>query len=483
MVFNSLKFAAFFVVFFLLYWLIFNRNNKIQNLFFLLGSYVFYCWWDWRFLALIIGSSLVNYLLGIYIDKSENEKRRKFLVLLGLIQGLGGLLFFKYFNFFIDTFISAFSLININLSIHTLNIILPLGISFYTFRAISYLLDIDSGKIKPTTDWVIFFSYIAFFPCLTAGPIDRAKSLIPQLEKKRVFDYSHATDAMRQILWGLFKKVVIADNCATCTNAIFENYKTLPASSLLFGAFYFAIQIYSDFSGYSDMAIGFSRLLGFNVTKNFNFPIFAQNISEFWQKWHISLTSWMTDYVFTPLSFIFRRSGKSGLILSILINFILIGLWHGSNWTFILFGFLQGCYFIPLVLNGTLNRKRVKEGTHLLPSFNEFLRMAGTFTLVMLTVVLFRSETIGQAFSYYQAIISTSLLSAPKIPLDKAVKIVTIIFIIIMIIVEWLQRDKEHGLDIENIKNSFLRLSIYYTIIAVILIFAGQKVTFIYAQF
>jgi alginate O-acetyltransferase complex protein AlgI len=483
MVFNSLEFVIFFLIFFLLYWFVFNRNNTIQNIFFLIGSYLFYSWWDWRFLALLVGSSLINYFLGIYIERTENEKRRSFLLYLGLIQGLGGLLFFKYYNFFIDSLIRGFSTFNISISIHSLKLILPLGISFYTFRAISYLLDIYNEKIKPTNDWVVFFSYIAFFPCLVAGPIDRANSLIPQLENNRTFNYGHATDGMRQILWGLFKKIVIADNCTTLTNSVFENYHKLPASSLLFGAFFFAIQVYADFSGYSDMAIGFSRLLGFKVTKNFNFPYFAQNISEFWQKWHISLTSWMTDYVFTPLAFVLRKSGKLGLILAIIINFILIGLWHGANWTFILFGFLQGCYFIPLILNGTMNKHREREGNNFLPSFREFIRMSGTFILVMLTVILFRSPTIGQAGSYYKSLLSTSLFSFPEIHVGMMIKMTTLMFIFIMIIVEWFQRTREHGLDIENIKSSFLRLSIYYSIIIAILFFSGEKVTFIYAQF
>ncbi len=263
MVFNSLEFVIFFPVFFLLYWFVFGRNKRAQNIFFLFGSYMFYSWWDWRFLFLLIGSSMANYFLGIYIDKTENEKSKKILVFLGLILGVGGLLVFKYYNFFIDSLISAFATFDIKLNIHSLNLILPLGISFYTFRAISYLLDINNGKVRPSTDFVVVFSYIAFFPCLVAGPIDRAGTFIPQMERIRKFDYSQARDAMQQILWGLFKKVVIADNCSKCTNAIFENYQTLPASSLLLGAFYFTIQVYADFSGYSDMAIGFSQLLGF----------------------------------------------------------------------------------------------------------------------------------------------------------------------------------------------------------------------------
>ena len=272
MLFNSITFAVFFVGFFLLYWLAFKQNLKLQNILLLAGSYVFYAWWDWRFLSLLIGSSALNYYLGIFIAKSENNKRRRFLLFIGLLQGIGGLIFFKYYNFFITSFASAFSIFNFHIEVRTLQLILPLGISFYTFRTISYLLDIDKGKIKPVTDIVVFFSYVAFFPSLISGPIDRAKLLIPQLEKERVFDYSGITDGMRQVLWGLFKKIVVADNCAAITNQIFSNYENLPASSLVLGALFYSFQLYADFSGYSDMAIGIARMLGFNITKNFNFP-------------------------------------------------------------------------------------------------------------------------------------------------------------------------------------------------------------------
>ena len=253
-----------------------------------------------------------------------------------------------------------------------------LGISFFTFRTLSYLLDIDKGKIKAEKNWVVFFAYVSFFPSILSGPIDRAKNLIPQLEKKRAFDYNQAIDGLRQILWGLFKKIVIADNCAPFVNQIFNNYQSYPSSSLLLGAFFYAIQIYADFSGYSDMAIGISRLMGFNITKNFDFPFFAQNIAEYWRKWHMSLTSWLTDYVFTPLSIAFRDYGKWGLTFAIIINFTIIGIWHGPNWTYVLFGFLHGCYFIPLILRGTMNKKNKIAKGKLFPSFRELINMLAT---------------------------------------------------------------------------------------------------------
>lgn len=484
MKFNSLEFIIFFIVFFFLYWFICNRNLKSQNLLLLVGNYLFFAWWDWHFLFLLICSSTINYFIGIYIDKTENEKKRRLLIFLGLLQGLGVLLFFKYYNFFVTSFVDAFAAFNINLNISTLKLILPLGISFYTFRAISYLLDIDNGTIKPTKNWVVFFAYLSFFPSLLAGPIDRAKSFIPQIQKKRVFDYYQSSNGLRQILWGLFKKVVIADNCAFLTNYIFNNYQDLPSSTLLIGAFLYCIQVYADFSGYSDMAIGVSNLLGIRITKNFNYPFFAQNIAEFWQRWHISLTSWMQDYVFTPLSFIFRKLGKYGLIIAIIINFTLVGLWHGANWTFIVFGFLQGLYFIPLILKGTLNKKKTTANDNLLPDAKGFIKGLGTFILVMLTTVIFRADNVSQAVGYYKKLFSFSSLLSKPITNDGLTMVITLVFILIMFITEWLQRKKDYGLQIDAIKSRYLRIFIYYMLVLIVFIFrANESNQFIYFQF
>jgi alginate O-acetyltransferase complex protein AlgI len=483
MLFTSLPFVLFFILFFGLYWFAFNSGLRLQNLLILAGSYVFYTWWDWRFLFLLIGSSILNYFLGILIAKSNKEGNRNLLLWIGLTQGLGSLVFFKYFNFFITSLVGAFAAFHIRLDIYTLNIILPIGISFYTFKTISYLLDIKKGKIKPATDWIVFFSYVAFFPCVTSGPIDRPGKLIPQLQKKRIFDYSQASDGMRQILWGLFKKIVIADNCAAFTADIFNNYKTLPASSLLFGAFLFTIQIYTDFSGYSDMAIGLSNLLGFKVTRNFDSPYFAQNIADFWRRWHISLTTWLTDYVFIPLSIYFRDYGKMGLVLAILINFTAIGIWHGANWTFVLFGFLHGCYYIPLILSGIMNKKKKIANDKLLPPFKVFLNIAGTFLLVMFTFIIFRSDSLSQAFDYYGRLFSLSLFSSPVIT-EKINTIVTLVAIVLMFLAEWLQRDKQHVLQIDFIKEFPVRALIYFGLIFFILAFSATKnADFIYFKF
>lgn len=485
MVFNSFIFILFFTAFFFTYWFIVNCNLKAQNLFILFSSYVFYAWWDWRFLLLLIGSTFINYLIGIQIGKTNNEKHRIYWLIIGLIEGIGLLVFFKYFNFFISSFIELFSLFDVHLNVQTLKIILPIGISFYTFKTISYLIDIDNEKIEPTKNWVVFSAYISFFPSLLAGPIDRANTFIPQLEKKREFQHSQMVLGLKQILWGLFKKLVIADNCNTITNNIFSNYQNLPASSLLLGAFFYIIQLYADFSGYSDMAIGFSRLIGFNLTKNFNYPFFAKNISEFWQRWHISLTSWMTEYVFTPLTFKFRKLKKTGLIIAIIINFIIVGLWHGANFTYLLFGFIQGCLFIPLILKETLNNKKTQVNDHFLPSFSEFLNMTGTFILVMFSAILLRAESIDQAFHFYAGICNKSLLSIPLLPNYKTISLTTLVFIIIMFLIEWFGQNQDFA--IEKTGNNWSRNKrwlFYSLLIFVIGVFMHTEETaFIYFQF
>ncbi len=483
MIFNSVAFFLFFIAFFFIYWLVFKQSVKLQNIFLLTGCYVFYAWWDWRFLALLAGSSLLTYYLGINIAKTQNEKKKTWLLYAGLLQGIGLLVFFKYYNFFVTSFTEAFSFLNIKLHLQTLQLILPLGISFYTFRSISYLLDIKNEEIEPTTNGVVFFSYVAFFPSLVSGPIDRAKLLIPQLEKKREFNYNLAADGMRRILWGMFKKVVVADNIAIATDQIFDGYATMPASSLVLGAIFYAIQLYADFSGYSEMAMGFANLLGFNITKNFNYPFFAQNIAQFWQRWHISLTSWMTEYVFTPLSFIFRRKGKTGVILAIMINFLLVGLWHGSNWTFIWFGFMHGLYFIPLILKGTINKTPDISTIKTFPSFTEFRKIVGTFALVAATIIIFRCGSVTHTLQYYRHIFSASIMSKPVFTLNMNT-IAGIIFSVVLIITEWLGRGQDYAIAGVNTRFSKpVRWTIYYTLALIIFLFAGKEQQFIYLQF
>jgi D-alanyl-lipoteichoic acid acyltransferase DltB (MBOAT superfamily) len=482
MVFNSLSFLVFFSAFFFLYWFVFNKSEKSQNLILLIGSYVFYEWAaEWRFLGLLIGISAFNYFLGIQIQKGTKYKR--LLLYLGLIQGIGCLAFFKYFNFFIDSFNDAFHSLNVNLNLQTLNIIIPLGISFFTFRTMSYLLDVEKGKIEATKNWLVFFNYVAFFPAILSGPIDKAKLFFPQIEKRRNFEYKQATDGLRQFLWGLFKKMVIADNFASYTSEIFENYQTLSGSTLLLGAFFYAIQVYADFSAYSDMAIGVARLIGFEMTRNFNFPFFAQNIAEFWRKWHISLTSWLTEYVFTPLSITFRDMGKLGLIFAIIINFTICGIWHGANWTYILFGFVHGCFFIPLILKGTMNKKKKDSPGKNIPSLREFIKIISTFTLVMFSFIIFKAQTVSEAITIFSKIFSSSIFAFPRfIGIGKSVPILIITFG--FLIIEWFGRNQQYAIANFNEKFSTpIRWAIYYGIILIIFLFYGSKQQFIYFQF
>lgn len=487
MVFNSVNYFIFFTTFFFLYWFILNKSLKYQNLLLLFASYFFYTRVDWRFLVLLISVSILNFSLGIILERTK--KFKKIFLYIGLLQGLGFLIFFKYFNFFVTTFNDIFILFGIKFNLQTLNIIIPLGISFFTFRTLSYVIDVYNKKIIATKDWVVFFNYVSFFPSILSGPIDKSKLFIPQLEKNRSFDYKLALDGISQILWGLFKKVVIADNCIIYTNQIFDNFKSFSGSTLILGSFLYTIQIYADFSGYSDMAIGFSRLLGFNITKNFNFPFFSQNISEFWRKWHISLTTWLTEYVFTPLSIALRDYGNFGLILSIIINFTLIGIWHGANWTYILFGFLHGCYFIPIILNGTINKKKEIVKNRIFPSIGELINMTLTFLLVMFTFIIFRSNNLDDAFSYFNKMVIGLTNHSNYIQtyyfLNNNVGYPFLFIISIFFIAEWIQRDKAHGLQFINEKNHKLKQIIIYYIVILTIIFFGSTAEneFIYFKF
>ncbi len=483
MVFNSIPFVLFFTAFFLLYWLVTNKNLKLQNGLLLLGSYFFYAWTDWRLLSFLIGISALNYFLGLKIESATNEKTKRVFLYIGLLQGIGGLLFFKYYNFFVTSFNDAFELIGISLGINTLKLIIPLGISFFTFRTISYLLDIDKGKATACKDSIVFFNYVAFFPSILSGPIDKAKTFIPQLETKREFSHHNAVDGLRQILWGLFKKVVIANNCAVITNDVFANYQNLPASSLWVCMFLYTIQIYADFSGYSDMAIGVARLLGFKITKNFDFPFFAQNIADFWRRWHISLTSWLTEYVFTPLSIYFRDYANVGLILAIVINFTIIGIWHGANWTYILFGFLHGLYYIPLILKGTMNKKKKLANTGIREVFN----MLKTFTLVMFTFVIFKATSIADAFNFYKYLGAKSVLQIPVLNGVSIIYFVSIlVYILFLFVMEWKAKTNEHALECFGTNLPKLVRWLFYCMLIIIIYYFSSAVSnqdFIYLQF
>lgn len=480
MIFNSLSFCIFFFLFFIFYWFITKKNLKAQNLLLLSAGYFFYAWADWKFLSYLIALSTLNFYIGIYIEKNENEKIKRLLLNVALFQAIGGLAFFKYFNFFITSFNDFFLLLGIRMSLSTLNILVPLGISFFTFRTINYVLDIHKGKMKPTTDWIVFFNYVSFFPTILSGPIDSARTFIPQLQNKRNFDYEMATDGMRQILWGLYKKVVVADNCAVHVNSIFKNYQNLTPSSLLVGAFLYTIQMYCDFSGYSDMAIGISKLLGIRVAKNFDFPFFAQNIADFWRKWHMSLTTWLTEYVFTPISIYFRNYGKFGLALAIILNFTICGIWHGANWTYVLFGFLHGCYFIPLIISGTMNKRKKIINDKVYPSFQEFFNIIKTFSLVMLTLIIFRSNSIKDAYLYFKGILGLNKITDYTLIFPK--KEMTFIFLTLSI--EWIGQKNNYAL--EKLSKDWykpIRWGFYFLIVLLIFLNQGKQQTFIYFQF
>lgn len=479
MLFNSIEFAFFLPIVFFLYWFVFNKYLKVQNVFLLIVSYIFYGWWDWRFLFLIIFSSFVDYLIGLKLAGASSAIRRKQLLSLSIAVNLGFLGFFKYFNFFAESFVEAFTLFGTELDIARLNIILPVGISFYTFQTLSYSIDIYRRRLKPTSDWIAFFSFVSFFPQLVAGPIERASNLLPQFYEKRKFTYHEGVDGMRQILFGLFKKIVIADNCAVFANNIFNNYGDYSGSTLLIGALFFAFQIYGDFSGYSDIAIGTARLFGFDLKKNFAFPYFSRDIAEFWRRWHISLSTWFRDYVYIPLGG--SRGGLWMKVRNTFIIFIVSGFWHGANWTFIAWGALNALYFLPLLLT---NRNRVHTDIvaqhKYLPSIRELLQMGGTFFITLLAWIFFRSNTISDAFLYIQKIFTIALFSKPEIfPLK------ILLLIIILLMVEWIQRDKEHVLQFDVTTPRWVRWSSYYMIVVSIYFLGNfrQNVEFIYFQF
>ncbi|MCL4147772.1 UNVERIFIED_CONTAM: hypothetical protein GTU68_031877 [Idotea baltica] len=479
MLFNSIDFAIFLPLVFILYWFVFKKNLKLQNFLIVVASYVFYGWWDWRFLSLILFSTLVDYSIGRLLLIESNKSKRLVLLWISILVNLGFLGFFKYYNFFLDNFVAVFSFLGKPIDPQGLNIILPVGISFYTFQTLSYTIDVYKKKLKPTKDFIAFSAFVSFFPQLVAGPIERATNLLPQFYKKRTFDYNKAVDGLRQILWGLFKKIVIADNCAQYANTIFNNSDEYSGSTLLLGAVFFTFQIYGDFSGYSDIAIGTSRLFGFDLKQNFAFPYFSRDIAEFWRRWHISLSTWFRDYLYIPLGG--SRGGIWMKIRNTFIIFLVSGFWHGANWTFVIWGLLNALYFLPIML---LNKNRihttnvVAEG-RILPNLKELFQISFTFLLTILAWVFFRANNISHALSYLNGIWSKSLFSIPEIHPSYV-----LILIILFLSVEWLQRDKQHALEINNSKlPKFIRLGIYYAILLLIFFFGGKEQQFIYFQF
>jgi D-alanyl-lipoteichoic acid acyltransferase DltB (MBOAT superfamily) len=482
MLFNSLNFLIFFVVVFFIYYFPLKEKTKAQNWLLLIASYAFYGLADLKMIPLLSVATVIFYILGIAIQTST-EKRSSMLTTLGVLLGVGILLYFKYLNFFIESFTELFNSIGLKSNWGTFNIILPLGISFFTFRLISYVIEVHRGKIESTKDFVAFATYVAFFPTIMSGPIDRPNSFIPQLERKRPFNYDLAVDGCRQILWGMFKKMVIADNLAGFVNSVWSDISHQSGSTLLIAAVIYSFQMYTDFSGYSDMAIGIGKILGFRITKNFNYPFFSRNVAEYWRNWHISLTSWLTDYVFMPLNVKFRDMGNLGLIFAIIINMVIVGLWHGANWTFALFGLYHGLLFIPLILSGSFfKKKKMKTNKLGLPTTYDFFKIGGTFLLVTLGLIIFRADNIRQVWKYINGFFNTSGFFNNTAGLGVLIPIVTITCI--MLIIEWIQRDKEFPLLINSISdNKLIHITIYWILIIAIVLLGGEKQTFIYFQF
>ncbi len=478
MIFNSIEFAIFIPIVFVLYWFVFNNHLKLQNTLILIASYIFYGWWDWRFLTLILFSSIADYSIGIFLHKKTNTGVRKVALWTSIGINLGLLGFFKYYNFFIDNFSSAFSFFGSHISVSSLQIILPVGISFYTFQTLSYTIDVYRKKLEPTTDFIAFSAFVAFFPQLVAGPIERATNLLPQFYKQRHFEYQKATDGLRQILWGLFKKVVIADTCAKYANLVFTNSDQFSGSTLVMGAVFFAFQIYGDFSGYSDIAIGTSRLFGFHLHRNFAFPYFSRDISEFWRRWHISLSTWFRDYLYIPLGG--SRGGTWMKVRNTFIIFIVSGFWHGANWTFIIWGTLNALYFLPLLLlRKNRNHMTIVAPNSIFPSLTEFLQMVVTFGLTVVAWIFFRADNVTHAFEYIAEICSNSLFSIPE-KLPKK----TMVLILICMSIEWIGRKGEYAIEHLNPNVPVaLRWVSYLLLIGAVFYYSGSEQEFIYFQF
>ncbi|MEO6254688.1 MAG: MBOAT family O-acyltransferase [Ferruginibacter sp.] len=478
MLFNSLDFALFLPIVFILYWFATKNNFKLQNILLLFASYFFYACWDYRFLFLLMFSTLLDYFSGIKIFEAENKKKRICWLWLSICINLGFLGYFKYYNFFISSFAEGFTALGMKFSIRTLQIILPVGISFYTFHGLSYVIDIYKKRIKPEHNFINYAVFVSFFPLLIAGPIERATNLLPQVIKKREFDHSKAVDGLRQILWGLFKKIVIADNCAVYADAVFNNYNDYSGITLFWGALFFAFQIYCDFSGYTDIAIGTARLFGINLLRSFSFPYFSRNIAEFWRRWNISLSTWFRDYLYIPLG-----GSKGGVWMktrNIFIIFLVSGFWHGANWTFIAWGLINAIYILPSVLVKT-NRNNlniVAQGRYL-PNLKELLSMVVTFSLTVFAWIFFRAENIEHATGYISKLFSFSAISKPF-----SVPVALVLLIAGFVIVEWQGREQQYAIADTGLKwPKIIRWAMYYGLALAIFYFTTAGKPFIYFQF
>ena len=481
MQFTTISFAIFFVVVFSVYWFVFEKSERSQNIFLLIASYVFYCLFDWRFSGLLCGISIVTWLIGVLIERNRNNDRLcRRLCTVNVVLCLATLVVFKYYNFFVEQVSSVFAW-GVSERVF-LRIALPLGISFYSFKAVSYCVDVYRNKIAACSSPIPVLLYISFFPQLPAGPIEPAYRFIPQICEKRHFYSARGAGGLRQILWGVFKKVVIADQCALYVDSVFQTYSSQCGSTLLIAAIVFSFQIYSDFSGYSDISIGIARLLGFDISANFKVPYFSRNIAEFWRRWHISLTSWFREYVYFPLGG--SRCSTVRVIGNTTIVFLLSGLWHGANWTFLIWGVYYAVLFIPLIISGRNKKyKNTVADGRVLPSWGELISMSISFMFVTLGWVIFRADSIGQAFDYFNGMLQFGTLKAfYRFFITPELGAIPL-FILCMLVVEWLGRNYDIQLDFLKGKNRYVVYSIYILLVLAIVWFWGNPNAFVYQQF
>lgn len=471
MLFNSTEFLFFLPAVFAVYWLL-QSKLRWQNLFVVAASYLFYGWWDWKFLLLIAFTSACSFASGLIIGDSHSRYRKAALVG-NIAVNLAILGLFKYYDFFAAEFARLLGLEGDRLLMH---LVLPVGISFYTFQALSYSIDVYKGKIAATKDAVAFFAYISFFPQLVAGPIERATNLLPQFLQRRRFDYALAVDGMRQMLWGFFMKMAVADRCGWYVDQIWDAYTAASSGQLLLAAVLFSFQIYGDFAGYSNIAIGCAKLFGITLRLNFRTPYFSRDIAEFWRRWHISLNTWFRDYLYIPLGG--SRVGKARVVLNTFIIFLVSGLWHGANWTFLAWGAFHALLFLPLLLGGT-NRRNTDTvaGENSLPSLVDILQIMLTFALCTVGWILFRADSIGDAFRFVAGMVASG--TGVSLPFPW----LTIAFVVIMMVAEWFNRRNDHGLVLDAVRSPWLRALVYYAIILVAALFSSQNENFIYFQF
>ncbi len=484
MLFNSINFAIFLPIVFLLYWFVANRSLKLQNLLLLVSSYFFYACWDWRFLFLLFFSTLLDYYTGLKMMEAKTLNEKKAWFWISITVNLGFLGFFKYYNFFAESFSELISNFGLQVTPWILKVILPVGISFYTFHGLSYVIDIYKNRIKAEKNFIDYSVFVSFFPLLVAGPIERATHLLPQIKQKRSFNYTKAVDGLRQILWGLFKKIVIADQCAEYTNIIFNNSDAHSGSTLLLGAVFFTFQIYGDFSGYSDIALGTARLFGIDLLRNFAFPYFSRDIAEFWRRWHISLSTWFRDYLYIPLG-----GSKGSMWIKIrntFIIFLVSGFWHGANWTFIIWGLLNALYIMPSIIFNT-NRNNldiVAQGKYF-PSLRELLSMVVTFGLTVFAWIFFRAENVSHAWSIIKKIFSDTIIQFPNFDKDDTIK-PTILLLFIFTIIEWIGREQQYAIQSLGLKWSQLMRWIFYGVLILTIYYFSVSIDtqqFIYFQF